>query len=277
MKIYKKELLWTILEIWVQDEITNENIFSEIFEMVKIFEEKYSRFKKWNYLYNLNILKEAKIDTDLETMINISKKVNEISNWYFDITLLPFLENNWYGIFEEKLKTNFWMQNIILENKKIILKNNIMIDLGWIWKWYLIDVIFDNLKKYYNNFVINFWWDLRISGKQNIFLEDPTDQTKNIWKIEIENLALASSGSSKRKIKNWHHLINPKTWTSEEKILWVYVTHKFASFADSFATALFVSPLEISLEILKKVPNLEAMIITSSGDIYKTNNFKFKE
>jgi hypothetical protein len=30
----------------VQDEITNENIFSEIFEMVKIFEEKYSRFKK---------------------------------------------------------------------------------------------------------------------------------------------------------------------------------------------------------------------------------------
>ena len=169
MKIYKKKLLWTILEIWVQDEITNENIFSEIFEMVKIFEEKYSRFKKWNYLYNLNILKEAKIDTDLETMINISKKVNEISNWYFDITLLPFLENNWYGIFEEKLKTNFWMQNIILENKKIILKNNIMIDLGWIWKWYLIDVIFDNLKKYYNNFVINFWWDLRISAKQKIF------------------------------------------------------------------------------------------------------------
>lgn len=276
MKNFKKQFLWTFLEIEIYDKEINNYDLENIFKIIENFENKYSRFKKWNYLWNLNEKKEAEIDEDFKTIINISKKINELSKWYFDITLLPFLENIWYGIQNEEIIENFGMDNIYIENWKIFLKNNIQIEIWWVWKWYIVDVIFDILKKKYKNFIINFGWDIKIYWKEKFFLEDPINNKNIIWEIEIENLALASSWGSKRKTEKWHHLINPKKWKSENEKLGVYVTHKFASFADAFATALFVTPINISLEILNKIDWLEAMIIMSNGDRYKTKKFNFK-
>lgn len=276
MRIFKEKLLWTILEIWIKAQNIDENDLKNIFEIVKNFENKYSRFIKWNYLYKLNKDKQAKIDEDFKAIINIAKFANQISKWHFDITVLPFLENIWYGISTEKLEENIWIENVYIEGEKIFLKNNVSIEIWWIWKWYLIDVIFENLKNKYKDFIINFWWDIRIFWEKKIFsLENPVKTSEIFWKVEIENLALASSWASKRKTKNWHHLIDAKTWESQNEILWVFVTHKLASLADTFATTLFVSPIEISLEILKKVDWLEAMIITKNWEIYKSKWFNF--
>lgn len=276
MKNYKKDFFWTILEIWIFDEKIDEKHLENIYEIIKNFENKYSRFEKWNYLYNLNQNKKAEIDDDLKTIINIAKKANELSYGYFDITVLPFLENIWYWISKNKMQENFWMENIFIENDKIFLKNNVNIEIWWIWKGYMVDVIFEKLSENYENFIINFWWDIKIKwNKKDFFLEDPIFEEKIIWKIELKNLSLASSSWNKRKTEKWHHLINIKKGKSQDEILWVYVTHKFASFADTFATTLFVSPIEISLEILKKVDWLEAMIITKKWEIYKTKWFNF--
>lgn len=279
METFKKNLLWTILEIWIFDEEIDKNHIENIYKIIENFEEKYSRFKKWNYLWQLNNSWKAKIDDDLKTILQIAKMANESSKWHFDITILPFLENIWYWISKERIsEKNIWMENISIENDEIILKNDVKIEIWWIWKGYMVDVIFDNLKKNYNNFIINFGWDIRISWeKREFFLEDPVDNSKFIWKIEIENLALASSGSGKRKTEKGHHLIDAKSGKSANKIIWVCVTHKFATFADCFATTLFVSPLDISLEILKKISWLEAMIITKNWEIYKSKGFNFQK
>lgn len=96
MKLFKKQLFWTVLEIWIYDEEIDENDLENIFEIVQNFENKYSRFKKWNYLWKLNKYKSAEIDEDLKTIINIAKKANELSKWHFDLTILPYLEEIWY-------------------------------------------------------------------------------------------------------------------------------------------------------------------------------------
>ena len=145
----------TVLEIAIFSERVDETIIQKIFSKVEDFEKKYSRFIKWNYLSKLNEEKEAEIDEDFLTIINISKKVHELTKWYFDITVLPFLENIWYGIEEKKLENNIWMKNILIENGKIVLKNNVSIEIWWIGKWYMIDVIYDILREKYNDFIIN--------------------------------------------------------------------------------------------------------------------------
>ena len=134
MKKYKKELLWTILEIAIFDDFVDDNDLENIFKLTKNFEEKYSRFKVWNYLWNLNKQKKAKIDDDFKTILNIAKKANELSKGHFDITILPFLENIWYWISTEKLEEKVWMENIFIENDEIILKNDVSIEIWWIWK-----------------------------------------------------------------------------------------------------------------------------------------------
>lgn len=277
MKKFQKQALWTILEIWIYDEKIEKKHIENIYKIVEIFENKYSRFKKWNYLWELNKNKTAEINEDFKTILNIAKKANELSKWYFDITVLPFLENIWYWISEKKITENFWMENIIIKENKIYLENNVQIEIWWIWKWYMVDVIFDNLKKNYNNFIINFGWDIRLSWEKEFLLEDPIDNKKYIWKIKIKDLALASSGINKRKTNKWHHLIDIKKQKPENEKLWIYVTHKLASLADTFATTLFVSPINISLEILNKIDWLEAMIIMKNGEIFKSKNFNIIE
>ena len=215
MKLFKKQLFWTVLEIWIYDEKIDENDLENIFEIVQNFENKYSRFKKWNYLWKLNKYKSAEIDEDLKTIINIAKKANELSKWHFDLTILPYLEEIWYWIYEKNLEKNIWMENIFIKNWKIFLKNNVCIEVWWIWKGYMVDVIFNNLKEKYKNFVINFWWDIRISWeKREFFLENPENEKKFIWKIEIENLALASSWANNRKMTsfNWCKNLKTKKW-----------------------------------------------------------------
>ena len=274
MKLFKKQLFWTVLEIWIYDEEIDENDLENIFEIVQNFENKYSRFKKWNYLWKLNKDKSAEIDEDLQTIINIAKKANELSKWHFDLTILPYLEEIWYWIYEKNLEKNIWMENIFIENWKIFLKNNVCIEVWWIWKGYMVDVIFNNLKEKYKNFVINFWWDIRIFWeKREFFLENPENEKNFIWKIKIENLALASSWANKRKTKKWHHLIDAKTWKPQNETLWVFVTHKLASLADTFATTLFVSPIDISLEILRQTDWLEAMILMKNWEYLQNKKF----
>lgn len=88
MKTFQKKLLWTLLEIWIFDEVVEENHIENIFEIIKNFEEKYSRFIKWNYLWNLNNSWEAEIDDDFKTILEIAKKVQKKQmNYQIDILI----------------------------------------------------------------------------------------------------------------------------------------------------------------------------------------------
>lgn len=201
------------------------------------------------------------------------KKVSKITNWYFDITVLPLLENIWYWIEKNTINENIWYKNIEINWDMINLKNWVCIDLWAVWKWYIVDKIFNILNKNYDNFMINFWWDIKVKWEKIIYLEDPLDDKKTIWSIKIKDLSIASSSPFKRKTKLWHHLINPKNKNSQNDKLAIYLTHKLSSFSDIFSTALFVTPIEESIKILNKIDWLEWMIITKNWEIFKTKWF----
>ena len=271
--IYTKECFWSKLEITVFWKENLDSVIAESFSLLDSFEQKYSRFIAWNMLSDINAHKSAKISKEIISLLWLSIKVSELTEGYFDITILPLLENAWYGIHEWKMEEVVWYKNIVLDWDNLILKNNVSIEFGSCGKWYAIDLIYNNLKKHADDFVINFGWDMRISWEKIIHLEDPLNDQKTIWTINIENTSIASSWGNKRKIWEGHHLINSKDKKSQDTVLAVYVTHKLWVFADIFSTALFVSPLDISKRVIQKVSWLEAMIILSDGTIYKSPGF----
>ncbi len=270
---YTKECFWSRLEITVFWEENLDSVMAESFSLLDDFEQNYSRFISENILSEINKDKSAKLPKEIQSLISLCLKVSELTDGYFDITILPLLENAWYGISEYELQESLGYKNIILDWDNLTLKNNVNIEFGSCGKWYAVDLVYNKLSKYTDNFIVNFGWDMRVSWKKTIHLEDPMDTKKTIWTIEIVDGAIASSAGNKRRIWAWHHLINPKQKSSENNILSVYVTHRLWVFADVFSTALFVSPLEISKEVIKKVSWLEAMIILSDGTIYKSRWF----
>ena len=276
MKKFSRELMWSVLNITIYDNNIDLEVIENCFFETEKFEKKYSRFLEDSYLSLLNKNKSSQeIPWELLSILKLSNKVSQISNWYFDITILPFLENIWYWINKEEMKEVYWYKNIVINDNTIKLENWVSIDIWSVWKWYIVDKIYNILNEKYNEFVIDFWWDIRIKWKQKIYLEDPLQLSKNIWYIELENSSIASSASNRRKTKKWWHLINPKKNITDDKLA-VYTIHKLASFSDILSTALYVSPIEVALNMVKKSKWLEAMIIMKNWKIYKTNWFNIK-
>jgi len=172
------------------------------------------------------------------------------------------------------IQESVWYKNIIISENTIRLYNNVSLDIGAAWKWYMVDKIYNILTSHFESFMINFGWDIRVKGSRKIHLEDPNDASKSIGYVDIENISIASSAGNKRKFWNSHHLVNAKTKKSQNDKLSVYVTHKLSSFSDVFSTALFVTPLERAIKILEQTPGLEGLIIASDGKMYKSKWFK---
>lgn len=273
---YSKDLFWSRLDITINNSKIDLKLIENCFLIAKDFENKYSRFIKWNYLYNLNKQKSSKIDWELFSIINLCNKISKITDWYFDITVLPILENLGYWIEKTKLQENIWYENIIIKDSYIYLENGVSIDIWAVWKWYIIDKIYNILEKKYDNFIINFGWDIRVKWKHLIYLEDPLDEKKIIWEIELENYSIASSSPNKRKTKLWNHLINPKNHKSNNDKITIFITHRLSCFSDIFSTALFVCPLNDAVKILSNTKWLEWLIIDKSWNIYKSTNLNCK-
>ncbi len=271
--IYCKELFWSKLIIDIKDKVINDKIIDFCFETTKNFEKKYSRFIKWNYLYKLNQNKKARVDEEFLSILRLSKKVSSLTDWYFDITILPLLENIGYWIYDKNLKTDIGYENIEIKSNMVFLKNWVSIDLWAVWKWYIVDKIYNTLDSIFKEFMINFWGDIKVKGRQKIYLEDPLKQNKSIWEINIKNLSISSSNPYKRKTNLWHHLINPKSKKSCNDKIAIYLTHKLSSFSDIFSTALFVTPLKKSIRILNSIDWLEWLIISKNWEVFKTKWF----
>jgi thiamine biosynthesis lipoprotein len=250
-----------------------DSLIAESFSFIEDFETKYSRFISGNTLDTLNQTKTWILPPEIISLLELTKKVSSLTQGYFDITVLPILENNGYGIHKQKLPDTVGYKNIHIERNNIVLKNDIYIEFGSFGKWYIVDCLYNTLTKKSDNFIINFWWDIRVKWEHTILLEDPLDTKKHIWNISLNNSAIASSSWNKRKIWEWHHIVNPKNDSRSPKILAVYVTHKLWVFADIFSTALFVTPLDITKNILERVDGLEALIILENGKIFKTTGF----
>jgi thiamine biosynthesis lipoprotein len=73
--------------------------------------------------------------------------------------------------------------------------------------------------------------------------KDSNGEVKDFGVIELQNQALAASGSWARKVGNFHHLLDPKTGKPIEKNYGtVFVVAASATDADVWATAFFVKP-----------------------------------
>lgn len=269
-----RNLLWTRCSIEILDCDVSLHDIETSFRLVEDFEKKYSRFRKWNILSEINTQKKYTLDKELKVLLEIGIKLWDISEGHFDITVLPFLENAWYGISEKKLEENIWYKYIELTETEVILQNGVNVEFWAYGKWYMLDRVYSFLEKKYSHFVLDFGGDIKVSGTQKIYLENPSKQGEYFWKIEIENGSIASSNGTKRNFwESIHHLIDIKNWKSSHETYTVFCCHPKWVFADSFATLLSVCPKDISQRVMKKIPWLEAWILYSDGSELRSGRF----
>ncbi len=205
------------------------------------------------------------------------------------------------------LKTRPSYKDTQLSSKDLTVKlaKNQRIDLGAIGKGYAIDKAYEKLKPL-KNYIINAGGDIRAGGKDKtgkpwlVQLKIPKRNTADSKlptspprlqanrrlrrtgllgtylnksnKINLHNQALCSSGSSARKVKFFHHLIDPTSGKPKNEVEAVFVQAETAMKADAWATALFVAGEKA--ERLCDENEISAVIV--KNDTLKLEKFNWK-
>lgn len=240
-----------------------EEGFAEFDRIVK----KYTRFNENSELSNLNRNngKWTQISEEFFYLVEYMLNLAHQTHGAFDPTIIDFLEVYGYnknydfsGLENPELNnlvkriadTRASFEEIELDKKnlRVKLEKNQRIDLGGIGKGYAIDCAFEKIVKKTANFLIDAGGDIRAKGENQKkkpwsvglkYLKDGKPEI--LGTLELNNEALACSGSWSRKVKQFHHLIDPKTGNPKESHYnTVFVKAPVALLADSWATAIFV-------------------------------------
>lgn len=267
--------------------------------------KKYTRFNQTSQLAKLNKShgQPYQISDEfyklIQTMLNISQKTDGA----FDPTVIDLLEMYGYGAknsFEQNLadpkllsKIKMYMQKRPKISQIKLLPGNFVqlapkqrLDLGGIGKGFAMDLAINQLSEF-DNFIINAGGDIYAKGHnlqgQNwnvgLFREQLPNkaikQNNLLGSIVLDKMALGASGGWSRRVKIFHHLLNPKTGLPQNKAAQTFVIAPSATLADVWATAIFIGGPNY-LKLLKH-DSAEGMYVDHRGKIYQTAGFKYKK
>ena len=203
------------------------------FQEAKRIEQKFSRYKENNIIYQINNSNGKTISVDEETVLilNFADQCYELSEGKFDITS-GILRRTWKFDGSDKiptpekvaeLKSNIGWDKVKFNQTSINLPAGMEIDLGGIGKEYAVDSTVKRLTEYTEkSFLVNFGGDIACPcPRENktawtIGVDDP-EQTGNnsVGKIDLLQGGLATSGDARRYLLKdgvrYSHILDPRT------------------------------------------------------------------
>jgi thiamine biosynthesis lipoprotein len=151
------------------------------------------------------------------------------------------------------------------------------LDFWWIVKGYTVDLVKNYLlSKWFNDFIINAWWDIFLSWTNNwtkwvVWVDNPFKTEENFAILELENMSISTSWSYKRNWEIWknnyHHILNPLNNSNKNEIISITIITNKTYLSDCYATACFNMWINKSLNFLEE-NNIDWIIIWNDWQIY---------
>lgn len=272
-------MMGTFVEVISPDKDASNIVFGEI----KRIEGLLSKYKEDSEIAKLNKLGKLKVSPDTFYVLQKAKKIWQLSDGAFDITVGPlmdlwgFTDKKYYLPKDEEItqtlnkvgfdKIIFNIDDNVVEFKIPGMK----IDLGAIAKGYAVDCAIKKLKERgIKSCLINSGGQIYCLGDKfgrpwNVAVKAP--RNKNFWNyLKLKDEAVATSGDYEQyfmnKGKRYAHIFNPKTgYPSNSGIVSVTVIAPDGLTADALATSIFILGKDKGLKLAKKFNNVDVEII----------------
>ena len=272
--------------------INGKNYQAEIDSILQEFLFVASLHEPKSEINAVNENKDIVLSPMFQDIFNKAVSISEISDGAFDFTVGPLVRA--YGfwnkereeITDEKIAEYLKFvdyKGIQIVDNRIVKKNpNMKIDFNAIAKGYAVDIVGQFLEeKGIETYLIDIGGEILGKGRKpdgdcwRIGIEKPAETAYSDRDvdtiIELCNAALATSGNYRKYYekdgKRHSHTIDPKTGKSvEHSLLSVTVRDSETWRADALATAMMVWGVEKSLQMLEKLPGVEAYFISAGND-----------
>ena len=246
-------------------------------------------------------IKPVTVDKELYDLIERSIKVSGLTQGAFDISfasmerIYKFDKEEHELPDEQKLKmaiAKINYQNIILNKEKrtvFLREKGMRIGFGGIGKGYgankakevmmTVEGVQGGVVNASGDLVV--WGDNGSEESWNIQISDPKDINNSLGTISIKNASVVTSGDYEKYFthngRRYAHIIIPHTGIPTTGIKSATIVCPDAELGDALATAVFVLGATEGLNLINKLKNTEALIITDEDQVLTSNKLKFNK
>ncbi len=268
----------------------------ECMKLMQLYEDRFSRTKKGSDIWNINHSKGAPVTVSTETILLLEKALYyaELSDGLVDPTIgtLSCLWN--FGTSNEKkipskeeiqaaLSHVDYQTVKIQENQVTLADPEAIIDLGFIAKGYIADLLKEYLQSQnVQSAIINLGGNVLTIGSKpdgspfQIGIQKPFSDTGTaLLSLPVVNQSLVSSGNYERYfIKDrtvFHHILSTRTgYPADSDLSQVTIISNSSVDGDALSTLCFILGSEKGHSLINSIPDTEAVFVTSDNQIIKT-------
>ena len=189
----------------------------------------------------------------------------------------------------EKIKTalrhvNAGAVKVSAADNTVELPAGMKLGLGGIAKGYGVDRAMKILMDHgIRNALVDAGGDMKILGKKfgepwEIAIKHPRRKEKALAALNLTNTCLVTSGDYERFFelegKRYHHIIDPRTGYPARGCMSASVVAPNAEYADALATSMCVLGPEKGLELIERLPKIEAVLVGMDGKVHVSSGLR---
>ena len=253
---------------------------------------KFNALDPGSPLYAFNHQGTPVDDVEIIGLIDQALQVSRASEGAFDITVAPLLEARGFyspqplpaGRDIKVILKSVGYGHLLFKNGQLVKDApGVRINLGGIAKGYaLIEAVKVLKARGVTSAMIDAGGDIYLVGKNRgrlwgIGIQDPRG-AGIVGMVGVEDAAVMSSGDYERFFMQdgcrHHHIFNPATGHSTDGVASVTIIHADPVVAQAWGKVPFVLGAQRGLELIEKIPDMEAIVILSCGDKLYSRNIR---
>ena len=234
------------------------------------------------------------ISQELFSLITRSLEFSEMTDGAFDITFasVGFLYDYRNGTrpdFNQREKAAALVnyRKLVLDRDSTTIRFSrpgMRIDLGGVAKGYAVDRCISLLQKHgVTQALVTAGGDSRMIGDRggrpwSIGVRDPREEDKLAAVIPLQDVAVSTSGDYQRYFEEggvrYHHIIDPRSGDSARTLQSVTIIGPDATTTDALSTSVFVMGLKAGLELINRMPDIDAILVDQKGQLHYSQNLQ---
>lgn len=279
------------VELWSEDAALAERAMDAVIAEMRRTDELMSTYKPESQLSAVNahaFERPVTVDPEIINVVARALEFSRLSDGAFDITYASVGYLYDYRAHRrpsgEQVAAalpgiDYRQVQVDRENNTIrFLREGVRIDVGGIGKGHAVDRSIEALRDLgIKHAMVNAGGDTRLLGDRRgkpwiVGVRDPRNDGKMVTRLPLENEAISTSGDYERYFEEdgvrYHHILVPGTGDVARAVRSATVIGPDATLTDGLSTTVFVLGVERGMELVSRLPGVEAVIVDKDGRIF---------
>jgi thiamine biosynthesis lipoprotein len=282
------------VELWSEDAALAQRAMDVVIEEMRRTDELMSTYKPESQLSRVNAHAHERpvpVDADIIEVVERALAMSKLSGGAFDITYASVGYLYDYRAHQRPSEQQIAAALPGVDYRQVevdraagtirFLRPGVRIDLGGIAKGYAVDRSIERLRELgIRHAMVNAGGDTRLLGDRRgkpwvVGIRDPRNEDRVATRLPLADEAISTSGDYERYFEEdgvrYHHILVPGTGRSARGVRSATVIGADATLTDALSTTVFVLGVERGLQLIARLPGVEAVVVDEQGRIFHSD------